>query len=58
MLKTNEPRLAKALDSFTKTSDSVGEVFNPDNRKAIADTLKNIREASTRFERRAMSSSR
>ncbi len=51
MLKSNEPRFAKAIDSLTKTSDSVGQVFNEENRKSIAETLKNIREASGRLER-------
>ena len=51
MLKKNEPKLAKALDSFAVTSDRVSELFNAENQKNLAETLKNAREASARFER-------
>jgi phospholipid/cholesterol/gamma-HCH transport system substrate-binding protein len=49
MLARNEPRFAKAIDSFAVATDRLGELLNPENQKAFSETLKNIRDASVRF---------
>ncbi|MCE9534130.1 MAG: MlaD family protein, partial [Planctomycetes bacterium] len=54
MVKKNEPKIAKAIDSLTTTSDRVGEIFNAENQKNIAEVIKNSRDASARFDRLAM----
>ena len=40
--KKNEPRLVKAVDALTITTERIGEVFTPENQKSIANILKNV----------------
>jgi len=50
MVKTHEPRIVKAIDSLTATSDSVRQIFSAENQKNIAETLKSVRDASARLD--------
>jgi phospholipid/cholesterol/gamma-HCH transport system substrate-binding protein len=52
--KTNEPKLVKAVDTLTTTTERIGNVFTPENQKAINNILKNTDQASARFDRVAM----
>lgn len=54
MLKRNEPKIVKAIDVLTATTEKVGEVLNPENQKQINEILKNVNQASARFDRLAM----
>ena len=51
LLKKNEPRLARALDSFANTSERVSELLTPENQKSMTAILGNIRDASARLDR-------
>ena len=51
MVAKNEPRLTKAIDALTTTTERLGEIVNPENQKSINEILKNVKDASTRFER-------
>jgi phospholipid/cholesterol/gamma-HCH transport system substrate-binding protein len=50
MLKKNEPRIVNAVDALTLTTQRIGDVFNPENQKAIADTLKRLDRISLQTE--------
>lgn len=54
MLKKNEPRIAKALDAFTNTTEKIGELFTPENQKMYMEILNNINNASARLDKLAM----
>jgi phospholipid/cholesterol/gamma-HCH transport system substrate-binding protein len=40
-LKTNEPRIAKAIDALTTTTTRIGDLFTPENQATISELLKN-----------------
>lgn len=46
LMKDNGPEIARTLRSIKTTSDSVNDLLNPDNRKAVSATLKNFSAAS------------
>jgi phospholipid/cholesterol/gamma-HCH transport system substrate-binding protein len=50
IIRTNEPKLVKAVESFTKTSDQVGKLLNDQNQKEFSRILNNVGNASDRFE--------
>ena len=46
LVKTAGPEFTKTLVSVRQTSDSANDLLNPDNRKSVAVTLKNLQVAS------------
>jgi phospholipid/cholesterol/gamma-HCH transport system substrate-binding protein len=52
--KKHEPKLVKAVEAITTTAERIGETVNPENQKMINETLKNVRDASARFDRLGM----
>lgn len=40
--KRHEPRLVKTIDTLATTTERIGEVFNPENQKSIAQMLKSL----------------
>jgi phospholipid/cholesterol/gamma-HCH transport system substrate-binding protein len=53
--KRQEPRLVKALESLTQTTERLNEIMSPENQKSITEILKNVKLASGRFDRLTMS---
>ena len=50
LLQTNEEKLVKALDNFNETVSRVGSVFNDENQRNLAATLRNVRAGSDNLE--------
>jgi len=50
LLQTNEQKLTRTLDQLNETLRRVGATFNEENQKHLGDTLKNVRDSSTRLE--------
>lgn len=46
LIKQNGPELNRTLVSVRQAADSTNDVLNPDNRKAVAATLKNLQAGS------------
>ncbi len=53
-MKKNEPRVAQAIDALAITTERIGNVFTPENQKAITEILKNVEQGSARFDRLAL----
>jgi phospholipid/cholesterol/gamma-HCH transport system substrate-binding protein len=52
--KKDEPRLVQAIDALATTTERIGNVFTPENQKSITEILKNVDQASSRFDRLAL----
>ena len=50
LLQTNEQKLTKALDQLNDTLRRVAATFNDENQKNLSETLKNVRDGSTRLD--------
>ena len=55
LLRANEPRLIKAIDAFTLTTQRLGETFTPENQRNFTETLKNVRAGTNNLERLSLS---
>ncbi|QVL32872.1 MCE family protein [Telmatocola sphagniphila] len=55
LIKKNEPKVVKVLDNAANTLDSLGQLFNDENRKNASEMLKNLNDASKSLERTASS---
>jgi phospholipid/cholesterol/gamma-HCH transport system substrate-binding protein len=50
LLQTNDQKLTKTLDQLNDTLRRVSAVFNDENQKNLNETLKNVRDGSTRMD--------
>jgi phospholipid/cholesterol/gamma-HCH transport system substrate-binding protein len=46
LVRQNSPELTRALQAVRQTADSATDLLNPENRKAVAATVKNLQTAS------------
>ncbi len=46
LVRANGPELTRTLAAVRRTADSANDVLNPENRKALAGTLKNFQDGS------------
>ena len=46
LVKANGPELTRTLAAVRQTAESANEVFNPENRKGVAATIKNFQDGS------------
>ncbi len=53
--KQNEPRLQRAIDALATTTERLGAVLTPENQRSITEILKNVNQASSRFDQLTMS---
>ncbi len=50
LLQTNDQKLTKAIDQLNDSLRRLNTTFSDENQKNLTDTLKNVRESSTRLE--------
>lgn len=49
-IRENEKKLASAIDAFDDTTRKAGAFLSDENQRAVRDILKNVKNASTRFD--------
>lgn len=50
-IKKNEPRLQRAVDSFTETSNRVASLLSPENQKNASELIRNLNASSQKFDK-------
>src|SRR5262249_54127577 len=49
-IKENEKKVMAAVDTFQDTTKKAGDLLNDENQRAVGDILKNVKNASSRFD--------